>query len=385
GAILIAFGRFGFGMSEGICASFLPDCVIDRECVSIVSGIGWGSGYFGGGIVALLLIYTVIMGYEDTDPDFPQRMQYATLLGGCLAAVFFIPAIYGLWHIRHSGEDMRDAESGKLDQSVEMKDSKRRASTLGNQSDGEPRVEGKEEQEEQESEGICATFSSTFKQIFHTIKVVFKNRDLSFYFASFFVFMIGMTGVITFIGVFATDVAGLDSGDLTVMFIIIQTTAALGAFFFSMLEMKIGGKPVVMISLTIWSIGLILVLGSKFYCGWFDWSMKICFLILVPAVGCAMGSLQSSSRSLLAILTPKKLSSEMFALWEFVIAMSSLICYVYGPLADATDSHIIPGCVFGCAFVIGLILMAPVDVNRGKARAKQWQKELMEQSNAVKA
>jgi len=140
----------------------------------------------------------------------------------------------------------------------------------------------------------------------------------------------------------------------------IATAAAV--VFLALLALELGGQiqnPY---------LGLLLFIAVTIYAytmreGWEFW-------ILGFVVALIYGGLQAISRSLYAALIPPGKSAEFFSFY----AISGKFASVVGPLlfaviADLTGSTRLSILALAALFIIGLLLLAGVDVARGKAAA----------------
>ncbi|MEA1972753.1 MAG: MFS transporter, partial [Candidatus Cloacimonadota bacterium] len=136
-------------------------------------------------------------------------------------------------------------------------------------------------------------------------------------------------------------------------------------FIFGYILDKIGAKRTIIISLFIW---LIVVIGA-FFCS----SIKQYYIVGIIA-GLAIGSSQSSSRTMLALLTPKSKMAEFFGFYSFSGKMASIIGpVIYGEIAKITNDQrysILSIIVF---FIFGAIILATVDEKKGILQAKKWE------------
>ncbi|MEY3901259.1 MAG: hypothetical protein RL189_565, partial [Pseudomonadota bacterium] len=63
--LLITISNAAFMLSETFCGSFLPD-LANKDNIGLISGIGWGLGYFGG-LASLALVMTILGETKDLD------------------------------------------------------------------------------------------------------------------------------------------------------------------------------------------------------------------------------------------------------------------------------------------------------------------------------
>lgn len=346
--VLLILGRIAYNTNEGVCAMFLPDCVVDRKYSGFVSGIGWGIGYVGGTIGLGILTFGVMK--DEDDPGYADSVSLSMLLCGLFCLISGIPVIYGLWKVPSKN-------TITIYDSVELKDTKLTTK-------------------------IWEDLKDTFKQLWNTLKVVMKKQDLRLFFLAFLIYMIGVQGIVSFMSIYASDTIDLSAGQIATMFVIIQITAAIGCVLFGYIENYLGPKIVIIITLIIWTVGLILAVSAIELCEALNWNVKTFFICICPIVGVAMGPSQSCSRSMLTLLSPKDLSGEIFSLWEMFVNLASIISTIYGPISDATDGRT-AACIFCGTFPIGLFILIFVKLERGKRVAQIWEDELSnaQQSN----
>jgi UMF1 family MFS transporter len=85
-----------------------------------------------------------------------------------------------------------------------------------------------------------------------------------------------------------------------------------------------------------------------------------------------MGSSQSAGRALAGVFAPAAQRAEFYGLWTFATRLSAIVGPVtYGLVTWMTSGNhrlaILSTAVF---FVIGLLLLGPVDVRRGESAAR---------------
>ena len=132
----------------------------------------------------------------------------------------------------------------------------------------------------------------------------------------------------------------------------VQSSAILGSFLFGFVTDKIGPKKTIMITLVIW---LSITVGAYFVdtVGW--------FYVVAMGAGAAIGSSQSASRSLMALLTPKEREAEFFGFYDGLCGKASAVIgpLVYGIIAAFTNQRIAV-LFIGLFFLVGLILIQGV-------------------------
>ena len=84
-----------------------------------------------------------------------------------------------------------------------------------------------------------------------------------------------------------------------------------------------------------------------------------------------MGSSQSAGRALAGLFAPEARRAEFYGLWTFAVRLSAIVGPItYGLVTWATSgNHRLAIVSTGLFFVVGLILLVRVDVERGIAAA----------------
>jgi UMF1 family MFS transporter len=90
------------------------------------------------------------------------------------------------------------------------------------------------------------------------------------------------------------------------------------------------------------------------------------FYIVGLLAGASIGSSQSSSRSLRALLTPKNRAAEFFAFYDGLCGKASAVVgpLLFGLISAATGSQRIAVVSVGFFFILGLTLLQQVGVEK---------------------
>jgi UMF1 family MFS transporter len=95
------------------------------------------------------------------------------------------------------------------------------------------------------------------------------------------------------------------------------------------------------------------------------------FWVAANLAGLCMGSSQAAGRAIVGYLSPPARSAEFFGLWGLAVKSAS----IFGPLTYGAVTWIFAGdhrlgiLSVGVYFVIGLVLMAGLNVERGREAA----------------
>jgi UMF1 family MFS transporter len=172
----------------------------------------------------------------------------------------------------------------------------------------------------------------------------------------------GISVVIALAAVYAEEAMGFKQQDTMMLIFLVNIAAALGAFAFGYAQDRIGHKRALSITLLGW---ILMVLIAAF-----TTSVSMFWMAAVIA-GLCMGSSQSCGRAMVGYLTPASQLAEFFGLWALATRLSAVIGpVVYGLVTWFTGgNHRLAILVTGGFFVIGLVLLRGIDMQRGHQAA----------------
>ena len=172
----------------------------------------------------------------------------------------------------------------------------------------------------------------------------------------------GVAVAITLAAIYAEQVIGFVASETMVLIFVLNIAAALGAFGFGYIQDRIGHKISLAGTLVAWIAVCVIaaVVSTK---GGFWWAAAI--------AGLAMGSSQSAGRAMTGYLAPPQQLAEFFGLWTFATRLASIIGPLsFGAITWATGGNqriaILSTAVL---FVVGLLLLLPIDMRRGREAA----------------
>ncbi|HEX2223680.1 MAG TPA: MFS transporter [Thermoanaerobaculia bacterium] len=327
GLFLLVLSFVGFSFGENLAAAFLPEISTPRN-VGRISGFGWGLGYFGGlGCLVLVRPY-LAGGYELANVP---RLRLAWLLTGLFFLLAALPTFLFL---------------------------KERA----------PRS----------SRSAGEYVRAGFARLSTTAHSARRFSELTRFLGVFLLYNAGLSSVVAFAGIFAENTLGFTSDEIIFLFILLQLSAAGGAFLFGILQDRIGSPRTIQIALVLW----ILVCVGAWLCGdgqaevLFGLNGKQLFWWVGMAAGLGIGSLQSASRGLVGLFSPTEKSGEFFGLWGLAGKAAYMVGpLIFGLLASQTGSQRTAMLSTAVFFVLGLIGMSFIDERRGRAAAEAWHEE----------
>lgn len=206
-------------------------------------------------------------------------------------------------------------------------------------------------------------FRLGLRRAVRTFKRLGQYKALSRFLISFFLYIDGVNTVIFFSALYARGTLGFTPVEVILFFIVAQSTAILGSVVFGVLTDHWGPKKSINITLVIW-IGVVL---AAFFI-----QTKAEFYLIGLFAGIAIGSSQSSSRSLMALLTPAEHAAEFFGFYDGIAGNASAIMgpLTFGFISSFTGSQRVAVLSVLIFFVLGLIFLQQVKVewqSRGHA------------------
>ncbi len=188
-------------------------------------------------------------------------------------------------------------------------------------------------------------------------------RDLSLFLLAFLFYNDGIQTVISVSAIFGREELGLSQTTILGTFLMIQFVAMPAALLFGRLAASWGPKRTVMFSLVVFLT--ITVFAFSMTKGWQFWLLGLLVALI-------LGGSQAISRSLFATLIPPGKSARFFGFY----AISDKFASIFGPLvfaliANLTGSTRLAILALSGFFMVGILLLACVNLERGRGRALQ--------------
>lgn len=322
--LIVIISQFGFVAANVFYDGFLTDISSD-DTIDRISSKGYALGYLGGGLY-LLLAFVLIFLSSDAE---------GAVLTETLAARI---AIFGsgVWWIGFSLFAL---------------------SRLPDDPDGS-----------EVRRGLAVYASIGFKRTISTMKKLKKFPQLLLFVVAFIVYNSGTGTVIAVSGPYAEDTLNLDLQTIALAFLIVQFVAFFGALMFGALAKVIGPKYAVMVSLVVWT-GI--AAGAYFI----PEGSAMGFLALASVVGFVLGGVQALSRSLYGTMIPEEASAEFFGFYSVFSKLSGIGPLVFGAVSAATGSGRTAILSVAAFFIVGLILLAMIDVDKARESRAHWKFE----------
>lgn len=319
---LIVVSNAAFMLSETFCGSFLPD-ISTPDTMGKISGLGWGIGYFGGLASVLLATRVVIRSSPETDlPRYIAQNQAAMVVVG----LFFLLAALPTFLL--------------------VKNRTRAAPGF-------------------EHAGALHLLKAGLREFGRTLETARQNRILFQFLGAFMVYMAGLDAIVKFVGIYAREEVHLSVGELGMLFLVLQLSAAGGALGFGWLEGRIGPKRTVLLTLVWWIAGVLGIYFLDTLAGVAGADPKQVFYALALMAGAGIGATQASSRTVVGLLSPAAKSAQLFGFWGMFSRLGTILGTSFGFVSDGFHSRRAAVLVVVGFFVLGAVLLARVDIDRG--------------------
>jgi UMF1 family MFS transporter len=202
----------------------------------------------------------------------------------------------------------------------------------------------------------------SFARLGHTFKEAARFRDLVWFLITLGVYQSGVSTVVVLAAIYAQEVMGFDTQSLIVLIMVVNVTAAVGAFICGHLQDRMGSVPTLAVTLLIWIVAVLAALFAR---------EPAHMWIAGNIIGLAMGASQSVGRALVSKFSPAERAGEFLGLWGLVNRLSAIV----GPLSYglinywSNGDHRMSLLSTLSFFIAGLALLSKVNESRGKAAA----------------
>jgi len=313
GLLILVISNTFFSYGESLTASFLPE-LAQAQAMGRVSGWGWALGYVGGMLtLGICLAYVLAaQGRGETGSQFvPVTMLITALVYGLAASVTFVLM--------------------------------------------------REHALPQPNAPVVGVFDS-LKGLRNTWRDARPYKDFTRLMVCAVAYQGGVAVAISLAAIYAEQVIGFQPQETMILIFVLNLAAFAGAFAFGYAQDKLGHKLSLSLTLLGWILTCVIAALS---------TTKEVFWWAAAIAGVCMGSSQSAGRAMAGLMVPPSRSGEFFGLWTFAIRLASIL----GPLSYGLITWLSGGnqrLAIGSTsllFVLGLVLLMPVDVARGRRMA----------------
>ena len=314
GLFILVLSNTFFSYGESLTASFLPE-LAKPEAMGRVSGWGWSLGYIGGMLtlgVCLAYVLAAQARGESGSQFVPVTMLITAAVYGGAAWVTF--------------------------------------ALLREHSPARPEVP-------------IRSVTQNLRRLRQTLREALPYRDFTQLLACAVAYQGGVAVAITLAAIYAEQVIGFQPQETMVLIFVLNIAAFVGALLFGHLQDRLGHKLALSLTLLGWVATCFIAALS---------TDKATFWWAAGIAGFCMGSSQSAGRAMAGLMVPVHRLGEFFGLWTFAIRLASIL----GPLTYGLITWLSDGnqrLAIGSTsvlFVLGLVLLMPVNVERGRLAAQ---------------
>ena len=308
----LVFSNFCFASGENLIAAFLPQ-LARPESLGRLSGWGWGLGYLGG-LATLGACLAWIATAKAQGMDASGFVPVCLLITAAFFAVASAPTFLFL-------REHRPAIAGTRGSSA-----------------------------------------SALSRVLATLRHARHYRDMRRFMFCILFYQAGIQTVIALAAIYAQQAMGFSTEETIRLIFVVNVTAAIGALLFGPLQDRIGHVRALALTLAGW-VAMTLIAWAGQSAGMFWLAANI--------AGLCLGASQSAGRALVGWLAPDGRHGEFFGLWGLSVKLSSILGpTTYGAVTWLTaGDHRLAILVTGSYFVVGLVILAGVDVERGRRAA----------------
>ncbi|TDU84257.1 UMF1 family MFS transporter [Kribbella voronezhensis] len=211
----------------------------------------------------------------------------------------------------------------------------------------------------------------SFGQLFATLRHVRSYPMTLLFLVAYLFFNDGIQTVISVSSTYGEKQLGFETQILIMTILLVQFVAFFGALAFGRFARRYGSQRTIMGGLVVWMVIVI--------AGFLLPAHQIApFLAMGLAIGIVLGGTQALSRSAFSQLIPKGREAEYFSLYQAGERGTSWLgTLVFGLVHQLTGSYRPAIVALGIFFVVGLVLLARVDMRRGITEAGNTQPALV--------
>ena len=311
---IFVLGGIGFSGANVFYDAMLVD-VTTKEKFDIVSSVGYGLGYLGGG---LALVFSILFYAKKEWFGFSSDTQAqlaSFILTGIWWAVFSLPLLFAVKETRTP-----------------------------------------------HNESLTASIGHGLRQITQTFREIRNLKVVFLFLAAYWLYIDGVDTIMRMAADYGKRLGFADT-DLILALLITQFVGFPAAIIYGKLGEKFGTKSALLVAVVVY-------IGVTIY-GYFMDEVRD-FYVLAITVGLVQGGIQSLSRSMYARIIPRSKSAEFFGFYN----MLGKLAAVLGPLLMAIVSHTTGSARLSILsviilFVIGGVLLVFVNEAEGQRMVKE--------------
>lgn len=311
--MLVALSSFFFGSGENLIAAFLPE-LAREDALGRLSGWGWSLGYIGG-LVSLGVSLAYVSAAQARGVPATGFVPGTMLITAAIFALASLPTFLFL-----------------------------------------------RERAVPAMAGSGAGVTTAFTRLLETLRQARRYVDFRRFLICLVFYQAGIQAVVALAAIYAQQAMAFTTRDTLILILVVNVTAAVGAFFFGQVQDRIGHVRTIILTLIGWLLTVVLAWAAQ---------GPALFWVAANMAGLCLGSSQSAGRALVGYLSPPARIAEFFGLWGLAVKLSSILGPVtYGAVTwisggDHRTAILVTGSYFG----VGIAIVAGVDTARGRRAA----------------
>ena len=312
--LFYVMATIGFASGNVFYDSLLPG-LASEERVDVVSSLGFGLGYLGGGLLFLVNVFMYLKPEIFGISDGATAIKLSFLSVAVWWAVFTIPLILFV-------PEPKNYDSVKIKNAIQM----------------------------------------GWIQLIQTFKEIRNMKVVGTFLLAYFFYIDGVDTIIKMAVDYGMSL-NFSGESLIIALLIVQFVAFPAALVYGRLGSKVGAKTAIMIGIIAYSF--ITFLGYFITKAWH-------FYVLAILIGLFQGGIQALSRSLYTRIIPAEKSAEFFGFYNMLGKFAAII----GPALMGTISLVTGSARLGILsilllFILGAFLLNKVDLDEGKRLAAE--------------
>ena len=300
--------------------SLLPH-ICEPDEIDQVSSRGYAMGYLGGGIMLAVNLAMIMFGPE-------HLTEWMSRISFLMVAIWWVVFTIPLW--RNVPEPTRRIQK--------------------------------------EEEGFTPIQASA-KRLVNTFKDIQKYKELMKFIVAFFLYNNGIGTIIYMATIYGTELGFSDTTTIGTL-LMVQFVAIPFAFLFGWLGKKMGTKPAILLSISMYA--LIAIAGYFLMEEWHFWALGF-------GVATVQGGSQALSRSLFGRMMPKSKSAEFFAFFSVSEKLTGTVGpFIFGLVSTWMGSSRLSIVSLIIFFITGGFLLTRVNEKEAIKIAEEEEKQLLE-------
>lgn len=311
--VAIVVSNFFFQVGVSLIGAFLPE-IARPNALGKVSGWGWSFGYLGG-LATLMICVGYVMWAGGQGKQAEDYVPVTMLITAAIFAVAALPTLFVL---------------------------KERAVA--------------------QAKGSFSVVRDSMSRLGVTLKHIGRYRDFARLLLCSAFYQAGVAVVIALAAIYAQQVMNFSPLQTMLLVAVVNITAAIGAFAFGYVQDALGHKRALALTLLLW-IAMTVIASFA--------TTPALFWVSANLAGLAMGSSQSAGRAMVGVFAPLARLAEFYGLWTLSVQAAAIVGpLTYGAVVYLTgNNHRLGMMITGGFFVIGLLLIASIDIERGRRAA----------------